>query len=163
MKTFCLALVFLITNSSGLIANSAQKRKTTSSSPDAVVKELYRVNRNGYGHIFEKKGKKYQEKFFDKNLARLIWKDLTETPEDEVGNLDFDPLFNAQDFKITKLRIGAPVVEGEKVTIPVSFNNFGKRENLKFLLVNEGGVWKIANIDYGEGTDLVKLLSAPIN
>jgi hypothetical protein len=92
----------------------------------------------------------------------LIWKDFTQTPEGEVGNLDFDPLFSAQDFKITKLRVGAPIVDGENVFVPVSFNNFGKRTSLKFLLVNEGGVWKVANIDYGEGTDLVGLLSRPL-
>ena len=158
----CIVCIILV-STLGLIANGTQKKKQTASSPDAVVRELYRVHRNGYGPIFEKKGKKYQEKFFDKNLAGLIWKDFTETPEGEVGNLDFDPLFNAQDFKITKLLVSAPIVEGEKVTVPVTFNNFGKRTSLKFLLVNEGGVWKISNIDYGEGTDLVGLLSRPLN
>ena len=54
-------------------------------------------------------------------------------------------------------------MDGEKVTVTVTFNNFDKRESLKFLLVKESGLWKIANIDYGEGNDLVKLLNEPIN
>ncbi|MBC7929301.1 MAG: DUF3828 domain-containing protein [Rubrivivax sp.] len=162
MKTVSLALIFLLVNSFGSIAFGVQKGKSPNS-PTAVVRELYKVHRNGYGPLLEKRGKKYHEKFFDKNLAGLIWKDLTETPTDMVGNLDFDPLYNAQDIKITKFRIGAPIVEGEKVTVPVSFNNFGKKTSMKFLMVNESGVWKIGNIDYGEDTDLVKLLSTPIN
>lgn len=161
MKTVSLALIFLLVNSFGSITFGAQKGKP-SNSPAAVVSEVYRVHRKGYGPLFEKRGKKYHEKFFDKNLAELIWKDLTETPADMVGNLDFDPLFNAQDIQITKFRIGAPVVEGEKVTVPVSFNNFGKKTSMKFMMVSESGVWKIANIDYGDGNDLVKLLNTPL-
>jgi len=161
MKTKRIIVCIFLVGSFGLIANGAQKQRAASA-PDAVVRELYRVHRNGYGPLFEKRGKKYHEKFFDKNLAGLVWKDLTETPADMVGNLDFDPLFNAQDFKITKFRVGAPVVEGEKVSVPVSFNNFGKKTSLNFLLVNEGGVWKVSNIDYGEGMDLVGLLSRPL-
>jgi hypothetical protein len=167
MKTARLVIILiLLVSSFGSITNGAQKKRqaaAAAASPDAVVRELYRVHRNGYGPLFEKRGKKHHEKFFDANLAGLIWKDLTETPADMVGNLDFDPLFNAQDIQITKFRIGAPVVEGEKVTVPVSFNNFGKKTNMKFMMVSEGGVWKIANIGYGEETDLVKLLSTPIN
>jgi hypothetical protein len=164
MKTASITLlIILLAGTSGSNVNGAQRRRAVASSPDSVVRELYRVHRNGYGGIFEKKGRKYQEKFFDKNLAGLIWKDLTETPEGEVGNLDFDPLFSAQDMRITRLLISAPVVDGAKVAVPVSFNNYGKKTRLKFMMVSEGGVWKIANIDYGEGTDLVKLLSTPIN
>jgi len=138
----------------------AQKAHPTAA-PAAVVAELYRVHRNGYGHVFEKSGRKLQQKFFDRNLSGLLWKDLTETQEGDVGNLDFDPLYNAQDTKITNFRIGAPVVDGSNVTVPVNFNNFGKRTTIKFLLVNEGGDWKIANIFYGNDSDLVKILNEP--
>jgi len=162
MKTASLILIILLVSSFGSITNGAQNRQSAAVSPDAVVKELYRVHRKGYGPLFEKKGKTYHEKFFDRNLAGLIWKDLTETPADMVGNLDFDPLFNAQDIRITGFRIGAPVVEGENVTVPVGFKNFGKKTSMKFMMVNESGVWKIANIDYGDGNDLVKLLNTPL-
>lgn len=163
MKMATLALSFLLVSQFALVANGVQKRKPVAASPDGVVRELYRVHRNGYGRVFEKRGRKNQQNFFDKNLAGLIWKDLTETPADMVGNLDFDPLYNAQDTHITRLRIGSPVVDGEKVSVPVSFNNYGKPNNIKFMMVNEGGVWKIANIDYGDDFNLVKILSAPVN
>ena len=160
MKAFGFVSALILAVSLAPVMGVAQKAQPAAA-PAAVVAELYRVHRNGYGHVFEKSGRKLQQKFFDRNLSGLIWKDLTETQEGDVGNLDFDPLYNAQDTKITNFRIGAPVVDGSNVTVPVNFNNFGKRTTIKFLLVNEGGDWKIANIFYGSDSDLVKILSEP--
>ena len=130
--------------------------------PETVVKELYRVHRNGYGHIFEKQGRKLQQKFFDQKLAALIWKDLTQTPEGEVGNLDFDPLYNAQDTQIKSFRVGASAVKGDTATVPVTFMNYDQKVRLTFRLVNTKGGWKVSNIDYGQGSDLVQILSQPL-
>jgi hypothetical protein len=163
MKSFGLALVLLLTAAHGNAALGAQSsRASAAASPDAILRELYRLHRNGYGHVFEKKGRKLQERFFDENLAGLIRKDLTETPEGEVGHLDFDPLYNAQDMHITRFRIGTPAVEGDKATVHVTFNNYDRKENLKFLLVKTPTGWKISNIDYGEGSDLLKIMSEPM-
>src|SRR5205085_4484348 len=106
MRSFGLALVLLLFVATGVAAQAS--RVPAAASPDAVVRELYRVHRNGYGRVFDRKGRKLQQRFFDENLARLIWKDLTETPEGEVGRLDFDPLYNAQDTHITRFHIGTP-------------------------------------------------------
>lgn len=168
MKTASLSLLILFVSLFGSMTSVAQKipravsSADSSGSPDAVVRELYRVHRNGYGHIFEKKGKKYQEKFFDQKLAALIWKDLTETPEGEIGHIDFDPLFSAQDMKISRLRIGAPVLEGSRATVPVSFNNYDQKVKINFRLVHTKEGWKIENIDYGDNSDFVKILSEPM-
>ena len=134
----------------------------TVSFPETVVRELYRVHRNGYGHVFEKQGRKLQQKFFDRKLAALIWKDVTRPNQDEVGNLDFDPLYNAQDIQIKNLRVGAGVVKGLTATVPVTFMNYDQRVRIEFRLVNTKGGWKISNIDYGQGSDLVGLLSQPL-
>ena len=82
---FVSALIFAVSLATAAVV--AQKAQPVAA-PSAVVTELYRVHRNGYWHVFEKSGRKLQEKFFDRNLAGLIWKDLTETPEGAVGNLD---------------------------------------------------------------------------
>lgn len=132
------------------------------SQPEAVVKELYRVHRNGYGHVFEKRGRKLQQKFFDQKLAALIWKDLTETPEGELGNLDFDPLYSAQDMKIRNLRVGASSIKGDTATVPVTFMNYDQHVRIDFRLVNTKAGWKISNILYGGGSDLVQILSQPL-
>lgn len=162
MKTFGLALVILLASAHGSQARTVQAKSAAASTPDAVVRELYRVHRNGYGHVFEKSGRKLQQRFFDANLAKLIWKDLTETPQDEVGRLDFDPLYNAQDTHITRFRIGTPAVEGDKATVHVTFNNYDRKEDLKFLLVKSATGWKISNIDYGEDSTLLKILTEPL-
>jgi hypothetical protein len=160
MKGLGLALFLLLTAAHGSQARAPQKaRAVAAASPDAVVRELYRVHRKGYGRVFDKQGRKLQERFFDQNLARLIWKDLTETPEGEVGHLDFDPLYNAQDIHVTRFTVGAPALEGDKATVPVTFNNYDRKERLKFLMVKTVAGWKVSNIDYGEGFDLLKILT----
>jgi len=156
MRLFFLTLMCL-----GCVMASVAQTSATTDTPDAVVRELYRVHKNGYGHVFERAGRKYQQKFFDKRLADLIWKDLTQTPEGDVGNLDFDPLYNAQDTKITNFSIGAPSVEGERATVLVSFNNFKEKTKITFRLHKTDAGWKIENIIYDKDSDLIKILSGP--
>ena len=166
MKTFALALGLLLTFNPVASARASQARgaaAAAAASPDAVVRELYRVHRKGYGHVFAREGRKLQQRFFDENLARLIWKDLTETPQDEVGRLDFDPLYNAQDMHITGFRIGAPALEGDKAVVHVTFSNYDRKENLNFVMVKTPSGWKISNIDSGSDSDLLKILTEPIN
>ena len=130
--------------------------------PETVVKELYRVHRNGYGHVFERQGRKQQQKFFDQKLAALIWKNLSETPEGEVGNIDFDPLFHAQEMQIKNFRVGAAVTDGASATVPVTFTNFDQKVRIEFRLVNTRQGWKVSNIVYGGGMDFVRILSQPM-
>ena len=130
--------------------------------PETVVKELYRVHRNGTGHVFERQGRKQQQKFFDAKLAALIWKNLTGTPEGEVGNIDFDPLYNAQDTQIKNFRVGASTIKGNTATVPVTFTNFDQRVRIEFRLVNTRQGWKVSNILYGGGMDFVEILSQPL-
>jgi hypothetical protein len=160
MKTISFSLIAPLVILGSLFSPAAQKARPTNS-PDRVIRELYRVHNNGRGGVFEAKGKKYIYKFFDQKLADLIWRDITETPEGEVGNLDFDPLYNAQDTRITNFQIGKPVVEGDTSTVIVSFRNFGQRTTVKFEMHNGKEGWKIENVVYGDKTDLVKLLSPP--
>ena len=130
--------------------------------PETVVRELYRVHRDGSGHVFEKRGRKLQQRFFDQKLAALIWKNLSETPEGEVGNIDFDPLYNAQDTQIKNFRVGASTVKGNTATVPVTFMNFDQKIRIEFHLVNTKAGWKVSNIDYGDGMDFVQILSQPM-
>jgi Protein of unknown function (DUF3828) len=162
MRGFGLFLALLLTTPAAAQAAQAATTAAAAATPTSIVSELYRVHRNGYGGLFDKKGRKLQQRFFDDNLARLIWKDLTETPRGDVGRLDFDPLYNAQDIKITRFRVGAAAVEGGHATVHVTFNNYDRKEDLKFLLVKTAAGWKISDIDYGENTTLLKILSEPL-
>ncbi|HEX8355317.1 MAG TPA: hypothetical protein VF611_20595 [Pyrinomonadaceae bacterium] len=165
MKRLILSLAVISLAGAGAAAQTVTKTRATAAaaagSPAAVVRELYRIHRNGYGPLFEKRGRKQHEKFFDAKLAGLIWKDLTETPKDEVGRLDFDPLYNAQDIRIKNFRVGAAAVEGDAASVPVTFVNFDREVKLDFRLVRTKAGWKISNIVYGGegvGSDLLKLL-----
>jgi hypothetical protein len=158
MRTISFSLIPLLVILGSLFSHAAQKAQPTNS-PDSIIRELYRVHNNGKGGIFEAKGKKYIYKFFDQKLADLIWKDITQTPEGEVGSLDFDPLYNAQDTGITNFQIGKPMVEGDKSTVLVSFRNFGQRTRIKFEMHNGKEGWRIGNVIYGDKSDLIKILS----
>ena len=162
-KTAGLTLALILIGLSCAGVGRAQKAaQPAAADPAAVVRELYRVHRNGRGPLFTKKGRRYHEQFFDRKLAGLIWKDLTETPAGEVGHIDGDPLFNAQDTKITKFAVGAAAVNGDAATVPVTFMNYGQRVKITFQLVKAGTGWKISNILYGDGSDFVKILSEPM-
>ena len=158
MRTVSLAVITLLVILSSPSAQAAQ-RATQINTPDRVVRELYRVHNDGKGGVFEARGKKYIYKFFDQKLADLIWKNISDTPEGEVGNLDFDPLYNAQDTKITNFLIGKPVMTGDEATVLVTFRNFGQRTSIKFAMINGKAGWQIKNITYGNDSDLIKLLS----
>jgi hypothetical protein len=160
MRTISIWLILLLVILGSLFSQAAQRAQPTNS-PESVIRELYRVHNNGKGGVFEAKGKKYIYKFFDQKLADLIWKDITETPEGEVGRLDFDPLYNAQDTGITNFQIGKPVVEGDESTVLVSFRNFGQRTTIKFEMHNGKGGWRIKNVLYSDKSDLIKILSTP--
>ncbi len=92
-------------------------------------------------------------KYFEKSLADMIWKDAIHS-KGEVGALDGDPLFDAQDMEIKKFAIGKPKYEGMKAKVDVSFENFGKKKTIVFVLVNRKMGWKISDIEYGEGRSL---------
>ena len=160
MRIISISLIPLLLVLGSPFSHAAQ-RAQFNNSPASVIRELYKVHNNGKGGIFEAKGKKYIYRFFDQKLADLIWKDISQTPEGELGNLDFDPLYNAQDTGITHFQIGRPVVSGDKATVLVSFRNFGQRTRIKFALNKGKEGWQISNVNYGDKTDLITLLSPP--
>jgi hypothetical protein len=156
---FCLCLGLLVGTLGGGFV-SAQK-SPAATTPDALVRELYRVHNNGNGPVFQRTGQRYWTKYFDDRLAKLLRKALTESSPDEVGPLDFDPLYNAQDTKITNFLVGQPEIKQEQATVVVSFRNFGQTTKLTFQLRQTATGWKITNVLYGKDSDLVKILSEP--
>lgn len=125
--------------------------------PSALVADLYRVHNAHKSPFFQDKNRALVDKYFTKATADLIWKDAT-TARGEVGALDGDPLYDAQDTQIKRFMVGAAVVAGEKATVPVTFTNYGKKKTVTFALVKEGVKWKIDDISYGTDYTLVSLL-----
>ena len=148
-----------------LFANSqlSEAQASKPSTPTSTIQALYRVHHDGRGHVFDRQGKTNLYRFFDKPLADLIWKEIHDTPAGEVGNLDFDPLFNAQDTQIKQFKIGPPTVQENNATVIVSFTNFDQPTKITFRMVKRGQAWKVENIDYGDDTNLMKMLSPQPN
>ncbi|HKG22848.1 MAG TPA: DUF3828 domain-containing protein [Blastocatellia bacterium] len=138
----------------------AGQRKPLANTPDGVVRELYRVHRMGNGPVFEGKSRAYLVRFFDRKLSGLIWKELT-SHSGEVGNLDFDPLYNAQDIGIKNFRVGAPQIDKGRAVVQVTFDNYDLKVKIVFHLLGGRGGWKIENIVYEDGSNLIEILSAP--
>jgi len=127
--------------------------------PEALVADLYKQHDAEKSPFFQSKDRALVDKYFAKTLADLIWKDATRSDqENEMGALDADPLYNAQDTEIKNFKVGAANIKGDKADVPVTFENFGKKQTIKFSLVMEKGSWKIADINYGEAGTLVKWL-----
>ena len=152
MRTTSISLIPLLLILTSLFSHAAQRARPTNS-PDSVVRELYRVHKNGKGGVFEAKGKKYIYKFFDQKLANLIWKDAR-TSKGEVGVIDGDPLYDAQDMEIKKFAIAKPRNEDGRALVDATFENFGQKKTITFIVVKGPTGWRIRDIVYGEGRTL---------
>ena len=89
-----------------LPANAAPAAEPVSASgesqtvtPEAMVADLYKQHDAKKSPFFQTKNRALVDKYFTKTLADLIWKDAT-TAKGEVGAIDGDPLYNAQDIEI---------------------------------------------------------------
>jgi len=135
--------------------------------PDMLVRNLYAARKHpATDPFFQTKSRVRLYKYFTKELADLIWKDAV-SAKGEVGALDGDPLYNAQDMKITAFRIKPPEYgEGNRdlADVPVIFKNFDKEQTILFRVERDHDrVWKISDIFYpgnpDDASSLRKILS----
>jgi hypothetical protein len=152
MRAFSLLLLLLSFN---LTLPAADKVAT----PEALVTELYKAHDAEKSPFFQAEDRALVDHYFTKELAELMWKDL-KASKGEVGVLDFDPLYNAQDTEIKNFVIGKANVGGGKATVVVSFVNFEEKTRITFKLVQQDEAWKISDIQYAEGHSLLKLFKA---
>jgi hypothetical protein len=121
-------------------------------SADALVTDLYKAHDQKRGPFFQTKSRALLDKYFEKTLADLIWKDRVSS-KGEVGVLDGDPLYDAQDMEIKNFAIGKAEIDGAKAKVTVTFENLGQKKTLVFMLGKGSTGWRINDIDYGsEGT-----------
>ncbi len=125
--------------------------------PEMLVADLYKQHDAKKSPFFQTKNRALVDKYFTKALADLIWKDATES-KNEVGAIDGDPLYNAQDTEIKKFAIGKGVINGQSATVVVTFTNIGEKQTLTHSLKLINKAWKIDNISYGSGDSLMKWL-----
>ena len=159
MKILIKLCLITIVLSGWQLSASAQRRVSTARmSPAQLVADLYRQHKK-QSPFFQHKNRALVDRYFDKKLADLLW-NMPNSP-DEVGPLDGDPLYNAQDMDIKNFVVHPAAPVNESASVLVTFTNIGKKQEVKFLLAMNRTGWKITNIKYDDGTDLIGILSAP--
>jgi len=163
-----LSVLLLATISLASLAQTAAPQTATAGqpavapkpiTPRALVVDLYRQHNRKRGPFFQTKNRAQLDKYFTKRLAGMIWKDMKGS-RGEVGALDGDPLYNAQDMEIKHFVIGKTKYESGKTEVWVTFENFGKKTELVFQLVKGKSGWRIADIKYDDGSTLAGILRA---
>jgi hypothetical protein len=155
---FALVFFSIFNNSLELRAQSRASKRAVS--PDALVADLYRQHNRKRSPFFQTRSRALVNKYFYKSLADLIWKDAT-TKKEEVGALDGDPLYDAQDMQIKNFVVGKASIEDGIAQVPVSFENFDKKVQINFVLIKTGAGWRISDIRYPGGYTLNSLLTSP--
>jgi len=157
-KSLTLVTILFLTVTFSSAQNPTKLAKRIS--PDALVADLYRESSKDRSPFFQTKNRALVDKYFQKNLADLIWKDAVRS-KGEVGAIDGDPLYNAQDMDIEHFSVHPATYDKGTAKVRVTFENFGKKEEVGFLLSSgkRSTVWKIANIQYSDGTNLLGILN----
>src|SRR3979409_1855758 len=103
-----------------------QSRAANRTSPDALVKALYWQHDHKHSPFFQTRSRALLYKYFEKSLADMIWKDAVSS-KGEVGALDGDPPYDAQDMEIKKCAIGNPSYADGKSKVNITFEKFGQK------------------------------------
>ena len=67
---------------------------------------------------------------YSKRLQALIDKDERETPEGDVGRIDWDLFVEGQDWQLTELKIVPALKEATRAEVRATFNNFGEPRDI---------------------------------
>ncbi len=132
---------------------NGQSAPAKRSSPDALVSDLYKAARQKHSPFFQTRSRALLYRYFEKGIADLIWKDAVHS-KGEVGAIDGDPLYDAQDVEIKKFAIRKPRYEEGRALVDVTFENFSKPQTITFIVVKGRTGWRIRDIVYSEGRTL---------
>jgi hypothetical protein len=135
---------------------------TKKSSPEDFIRSLYRFHGPGKETPDWFGDKRTLSKYFDKELTALfINDDECVKREQGICNLDFDPIYDAQDFEKETTNLQIAAVVGQPDLFNVTFTNLGTR-TLVYRLTNTPNGWRISDIKYPEGPSLREILSREI-
>ena len=123
-----------------------------------LVAQLYQAHRSKHDPLDETQ---LLGRYFDNALLKLYLKDKREA-KGEVGRLDGDPLYNAQDIQIKNLSISAPEMAGGETRVTVHFKNIGKPTRIVYVLSRTTDGWRISDIRYDDGSSLKKILEGKL-
>ena len=150
-RHFTIVVALIVCASAAVVCGQP---RTTARTPEALIADLYQAHKSKRGPFFQRRSRALVDKYFVKSLGDLIWKDA-HGPKGEVGVIDGDPLYDAQDMEIKKFAIGKSTSESDtKAKVAVTFENFGEKKTITFNLIKGPTGWRIDDIDYGGGRTL---------
>lgn len=153
MRKLIVTTVFLL-SVSGVWA---QASSPAASSPTKVVSDLYRAHNGKADPLQYPASEKLLGAYFEEGLLSLFLKDQSES-KGEVGKLDFDPLYAAQDFDINDFSVALVAEQKDSAEVAASFKNLGTSEKIVFLLSPTAQGWRITDIRYSDGSTLKGIL-----
>jgi hypothetical protein len=153
MRKFIVVTAFLF-NLCGVRAESSLPAAT---SPATLVTDLYSAHSGKADPLQYPASKKLLGAYFETGLLSLFLKDQSES-QGEVGKLDFDPLYAAQDFEIKDFSVLLVAQRKDSAELAASFKNMGTSEKIVFLLSNTAQGWRITDIKYSDGRTLKGIL-----
>lgn len=136
------------------------------STPEMLIKDIYTERDDRSVAFFERDNRARLDSYFTKDFADLLWQNNKQSDGD-IGFFEVDPLYNAQDNKITEFKIGKAEIAKqsfELTTVEVTFKNFGKLNNVRYILEQGADkMWRISDVRYTNGDMLKGMLYAYLN
>ena len=132
---------------------SAQPESSNLDTGKELVAQLYKEHSGKSDPLQYPASNKRLRSYFYKPLLDLYLKDQ-EDSKGEVGKIDFDPLYDSQDFEI----LGFNLVSNKKGYVAARFKNMGVDQEIIFALQRTKMGWRIADIRYKDGRSLWKIL-----
>src|SRR6185295_232564 len=129
-----IAGLFACMCATGLWAIRAQSQSKVVTTPEAWVANLYRVHNGKRGPFFQTRSRALLDKYFEKDLANLIWNDRVKS-KGEVGVIDGDPLYDAQDMEIKHFAINKARHEPGRELVDATFENIGVKKTITFIMI----------------------------
>ena len=150
-----IVLVAILTLVAGLV--SAQPGSLNLDAGKELVAQLYKEHSGKSDPLQYPVSKKLLPNYFYKPLLDLYLKDK-EDSKGEVGKIDFDPLYDAQDFEISDFNLVVLPNKKESGYVAARFKNMGVDQEIIFTLQRTKMGWRVADIQYKDGRSLWKLL-----
>ena len=148
----------LLTGTTGLLAGAIARRAGAAPSspndPVAIITAIYARAARGKGDgggTFVIENDAAKAKYLSKSLIGLWARADANTPKDDVGPIDFDPVTNSQDPDVKSFKVVAEKLEADKAAIAVTITGSQPRTNsaddtVHYDFVRDGDKWKIDDI-----------------
>jgi hypothetical protein len=107
--------------------------------PAAYVRALYA----DYQH---NKPSAWYDRRFSATLKKLVDAEQKSAANGDAGHFDWDPIINAQDWKLTEIRVSLLSLAADKAVVDASFHNLGSDQRMRFNLVLQDGKWAIDDL-----------------